>query len=51
MSMAIAVSLVGLFAAEFFASEPYERELWLLGLGPALLAMAKRIERPPRPTP
>jgi O-antigen ligase len=52
LAMSIAVSLVGLLAADLFASEQYERELWLLlGLGPALLAMAKRMERTPRPTP
>jgi O-antigen ligase len=46
MAMAIAVSLVGLLTADFFASEQYERELWLLlGLGPALLAIARRRER------
>lgn len=45
LTTAIAVSLIGLLAADVFASEEYARELWLLvGLGPALLAMAKRIE-------
>jgi O-antigen ligase len=45
LTAAIAVSTVGLLVADFFASEQYARELWLLlGLGPALLAIAKRME-------
>jgi O-antigen ligase len=45
LTMAIAVTLIGLLAADVFASEQYARELWLLlGLGPALLAIAKRLE-------
>jgi O-antigen ligase len=45
LTTAIAVTLIGLLAADVFASEQYGRELWLLlGLGPALLAMAKRME-------
>ncbi|HEY8639355.1 MAG TPA: O-antigen ligase family protein [Solirubrobacterales bacterium] len=45
LTTAIAVSLIGLLTADLFASEEYARELWLLvGLGPALLAMAKRSE-------
>jgi O-antigen ligase len=45
MTTSIAVSLIGLLAADVFASQEYARELWLLlGLGPALLAMAKRME-------
>lgn len=45
LTTAIAVSLIGFLAAEFFASGEYARELWLLvALGPALLAMAKRME-------
>jgi hypothetical protein len=32
---------VGILAADFFASEQFSKQLWLLlGLGPALLAMA-----------
>jgi len=45
LTMAIAVSLIGLLVADVFAAEEYERTLWLLlGLGPALLAIAKRME-------
>jgi putative inorganic carbon (HCO3(-)) transporter len=45
LTTAIAVSLVGLLVSDFFASGEYARELWLLiALGPALLAMAKRME-------
>ncbi len=45
LTAAIAVSTIGLLVADFFASEQYARELWLLlGLGPALLAMAKRMD-------
>jgi O-antigen ligase len=44
LTTAISVSLIGLLAADLFASEQYARELWLLlGLGPALWAMAKRM--------
>lgn len=42
---AVAVAFIGLLAADVFAAEEYARVLWLLvGLGPALLAMAKRME-------
>jgi O-antigen ligase len=45
LTLAISVSLIGLLAADVFAAEEYARELWLLvGLGPALLAIAKRME-------
>jgi O-antigen ligase len=45
LTTAIAVSLIGLLAQYVFGSQQYSRELWLLlGLGPALLAMAKRME-------
>ena len=45
LATAIVVSLIGLLAADLFASEQYARDLWLLlGLGPALLAIAKRME-------
>lgn len=46
LATAISVSLIGLLTTDLFASEEYARELWLLiGLGPALLAMAKRLEQ------
>jgi exopolysaccharide production protein ExoQ len=42
MSRAIVVGLIGILAADFFASEQFSKQLWLLlGLGPALLAMAR----------
>jgi hypothetical protein len=43
LSRAVFVGLVGILAADFFASEQFSKQLWLLlGLGPALLAMARR---------
>jgi O-antigen ligase len=46
LAMAISAALIGLLAADIFSSEEYARNLWLLlGLGPALLAIAKRGER------
>jgi O-antigen ligase len=45
LTIAVAVSLIGLLAADVFLSDEYSRPLWLLvGLGPALLALAKRME-------
>jgi putative inorganic carbon (HCO3(-)) transporter len=45
LTTSIAVCLIGLLAGDVFASGQYHREIWLLlGLGPALLAMAKRME-------
>jgi putative inorganic carbon (HCO3(-)) transporter len=46
LTIAISAALIGLLAADIFSSEEYARNLWLLlGLGPALLAIAKRGER------
>jgi O-antigen ligase len=43
MSRAVFVGLIGILTADFFASEQFSKQLWLLlGLGPALLAMANR---------
>jgi O-antigen ligase len=43
LSRAVFVGLVGILSADFFASEQFSKQLWLLlGLGPALLAMAQR---------
>ena len=43
LSRAVFVALIGILAADFFASEQFSKQLWLLlGLGPALLAMAQR---------
>lgn len=42
VSLSVAVALIGNLAALFFISGEYSRGLWLLlGLGPAILAMAK----------
>jgi O-antigen ligase len=43
IARALLVSLIGLLAADFFISEMYNKQLWLLlGLGPAVLAVAKK---------
>ncbi len=43
MSRAVFVALVGILAADFFVSSQFSKQLWLLlGLGPALLAIACR---------
>ena len=43
LSLAIVVSLVALLAADFFISEQYSKQLWLLlATGPALLGIATR---------
>jgi putative inorganic carbon (hco3(-)) transporter len=45
MTIAVAAALMGLLASDIFSSAEYARNLWLLmGLGPALLAIAKRKE-------
>jgi hypothetical protein len=41
----MATALVGLLAADFFISDQFSKQLWLLlALGPALLALARRKE-------
>jgi O-antigen ligase len=43
VSRAMVVALVGVLAADFFITEQYGKQLWLLlGLGPALLGVARR---------
>jgi O-antigen ligase len=43
MSRAVFVGLIGILTADFFASEQFSKQLWLLlGLGPALLEIATR---------
>ena len=43
LARGIFVALVGFLTAQFFASEVFSKQLWLmLGLGPALLALARR---------
>jgi O-antigen ligase len=44
VSRAVFVGLAGILAADFFLSAQFSKQLWLLlGLGPALLAMASRM--------
>ena len=39
----VIVALVGILAADFFISEQFGKQLWLLlGLGPALYGVARR---------
>jgi O-antigen ligase len=46
LARATLVSLIGLLSADFFISEMYSKQLWLvLGLCPALLAVARRQPR------
>ena len=43
ISRAMVIALVGILAADFFITEQYGKQLWLLlGLGPALLGVARR---------
>jgi O-antigen ligase len=51
VSRSVFVGLIGILSADFFASEQFSKQLWLLlGIGPALLAMAqRRDEREQRP--
>jgi len=45
MSRALLVALCGVLAADFFISEEFSKQLWLLlGLGPALLGIARTTE-------
>ena len=47
LSRALVVALIGVLAADFFASEQFSKQLWLLlGLGPALLGIASRDSAP-----
>jgi len=46
LSRAMLVALAGTLAADFFISDEFSKQLWLLlGLGPALLAVARSDER------
>jgi O-antigen ligase len=50
IARALFVALAGLLAADFFGSRLTNKEVWLLlGLGPALLAIARSRERPASP--
>jgi O-antigen ligase len=43
VARSVFVGLIGILSADFFASEQFSKQLWLLlGIGPALLAMAQR---------
>jgi hypothetical protein len=47
LSRAFVLSLVGILAADFFVSEQFSKQLWLLiALGPALLGVAQREQGP-----
>ncbi len=51
LSRAVVAGLVAILVADFFASEQFSKQLWvLLGLAPALLALAQRGEREQRPS-
>jgi O-antigen ligase len=46
----LVIALVGILAADFFVSEQYSKQLWLLlALGPALLSLAHKQEWPAPP--
>ena len=46
LSRALLVALCGVLAADFFISEEFSKQLWLLlGLGPALLGIATTAKR------
>jgi O-antigen ligase len=47
LSRALLVSLFGVLAADFFISQQFSKQLWLLvGLGPAFLGIARTMSRP-----
>jgi O-antigen ligase len=46
LTRAVIVAIVALLAADFFLSDQYSKQLWLLlAFGPALLAVSRRAER------
>jgi exopolysaccharide production protein ExoQ len=48
MTRAVVVAILALLAADFFLSDQYSKQLWLLlAFGPALLAISLRAEEPP----
>jgi O-antigen ligase len=48
LARAAAVALVGTLAADFFLSQEFNKQLWLLlGFGPTLLALARHAGMPP----
>ena len=53
MSRALVVALMGILAADFFASEQFQKLLWiLLAMGPVMLAVSRPAGKDPaRPTP
>jgi putative inorganic carbon (HCO3(-)) transporter len=43
LARGVAIAMVGVLAADFFISQMYNKQLWLLlGIGPAMLAISKR---------
>lgn len=50
LARALLVALAGVLAADFFISETFSKQLWLLlGLGPALLGVAANVRRGSEP--
>jgi O-antigen ligase len=48
LTRAVIVAVLALLAADFFLSDQYSKQLWLLlALGPALLAVSRRAEKQP----
>jgi O-antigen ligase len=45
LARSVAIALVGVLAADFFISQQYNKQLWLLlGIGPAMLAISRRAD-------
>jgi O-antigen ligase len=52
LGRALVIVIIGILAADFFVSDQYSKQLWLLlGLGPALLAIARGSALAPRSLP
>jgi hypothetical protein len=48
LARGVIVAVLALLAADFFLSDQYSKQLWmLLALGPALLAVSRRAEKGP----
>ena len=46
LARSIAIATIAILAADFFISEQYNKQLWLLlGIGPAILAVSQRARR------
>jgi O-antigen ligase len=52
LARGVLLALIGILAADFFISGQFSKQLWLLlGMCPALLAIASRMKRAPKPRP